>query len=181
MASTCRGAQEALWAHHPRGLRFLGCVLSLSSSFQPRSPLIRSPSLAGDIERHTIPKSQGRQPYYDARKASWGDSFPHPPKNGPQPSPSTAPSPYDLLDDAAPRNKFGGDPKQRGKKAEREMGKRAARSLREDGRRARSAKRAGAKEGDDPFAGFARAASGADGVVDVQLDFGPDGQLRARR
>ncbi|GAA5851827.1 hypothetical protein JCM9279_001899 [Rhodotorula babjevae] len=136
---------------------------------------------SGDIERHTIPKSQGRQPYYDARKASWGDSFPHPPKNGPQPSPSTAPSPYDALDDAAPRNKFGGDPKQRGKKAEREMGKRAARTLREDGRRPRSAKRASAKDGDDPFAGLARGAAGADGVVDVQLDFGPDGQLRARR
>ncbi|GAA5923538.1 hypothetical protein JCM3775_000420 [Rhodotorula graminis] len=136
---------------------------------------------SGDIERHTIPKSQGRQAYYDARKASWGDSFPHAPKNGPQPSPSTAPSPYDSFDDAAPRNKFGGDPKQRGKKAEREMGKRAARALREDGRRARSAKRAGAKDADDPFAGFARAGAGADGVVDVQLDLGPDGQLSARR
>ncbi|KAI5480354.1 hypothetical protein MNV49_000929 [Pseudohyphozyma bogoriensis] len=37
---------------------------------------------SGDIERHIIPKSQGRQAYYDARKASRGDSFPHPPKNG---------------------------------------------------------------------------------------------------
>lgn len=32
----------------------------------------------------TIPKSQGKQPFYDARKSSWGDIFPHPPKNKPQ-------------------------------------------------------------------------------------------------
>ncbi|KAG6865333.1 hypothetical protein C0991_003433 [Blastosporella zonata] len=36
------------------------------------------------IMRMTIPKSQGKQEYYDARKASWGDMFPHPPKNPPQ-------------------------------------------------------------------------------------------------
>ncbi|EJU00040.1 Rsm22-domain-containing protein [Dacryopinax primogenitus] len=35
---------------------------------------------SGNIERHTIPKSQGKQPYYDARKAMWGDAFPHHPK-----------------------------------------------------------------------------------------------------
>lgn len=29
----------------------------------------------------TVPKSQGKQPYYDARKSSWGDIFPHDPKN----------------------------------------------------------------------------------------------------
>jgi len=34
--------------------------------------------------RMTVPKSQGKQPYYDARKSSWGDLFPHPPKNKPQ-------------------------------------------------------------------------------------------------
>lgn len=34
--------------------------------------------------RITIPKSQGKQAYYDARKSSWGDIFPHPPKNPPQ-------------------------------------------------------------------------------------------------
>jgi hypothetical protein len=38
----------------------------------------------GKIMRLTIPKSQGKQPYYDARKSSWGDIFPHPPKNAPQ-------------------------------------------------------------------------------------------------
>jgi len=37
----------------------------------------------GKIMRLTIPKSQGKQPFYDARKSSWGDSFPHPPKNKP--------------------------------------------------------------------------------------------------
>ena len=31
--------------------------------------------------RLTITKSQGKQAYYDARKSSWGDIFPHPPKN----------------------------------------------------------------------------------------------------
>lgn len=36
---------------------------------------------SGKIMRVTIPKSQGKQPYYDARKSSWGDIFPHEPKN----------------------------------------------------------------------------------------------------
>ena len=31
--------------------------------------------------RVTIPKSQGKQEYYDARKSAWGDIFPHPSKN----------------------------------------------------------------------------------------------------
>ncbi|KAF8347029.1 mitochondrial small ribosomal subunit Rsm22-domain-containing protein [Amanita rubescens] len=35
----------------------------------------------GKIMRMTIPRSQGKQPYYDARKSSWGDLFPHQPKN----------------------------------------------------------------------------------------------------
>ncbi|KIK70481.1 hypothetical protein GYMLUDRAFT_32504 [Collybiopsis luxurians FD-317 M1] len=38
----------------------------------------------GKIMRLTIPKSQGKQPYHDARKSSWGDIFPHEPKNKPQ-------------------------------------------------------------------------------------------------
>ncbi|KAK0526069.1 hypothetical protein OC842_005300 [Tilletia horrida] len=37
---------------------------------------------SGAIERFTIPKSAGKQAYQDARKATWGDIFPHPPKNG---------------------------------------------------------------------------------------------------
>ncbi|PSS29720.1 hypothetical protein PHLCEN_2v2868 [Hermanssonia centrifuga] len=35
----------------------------------------------GKIMRMTIPKSQGKQPFYDARKSNWGDIFPHDPKN----------------------------------------------------------------------------------------------------
>lgn len=38
----------------------------------------------GKIIRMTVPRSQGKQPYYDARKSQWGDIFPHPPKNAPQ-------------------------------------------------------------------------------------------------
>ncbi|TFY71841.1 hypothetical protein EVG20_g1169 [Dentipellis fragilis] len=38
----------------------------------------------GRVMRLTVPKSQGKQPYYDARKSEWGDLFPHPPKNAPQ-------------------------------------------------------------------------------------------------
>jgi ribosomal protein RSM22 (predicted rRNA methylase) len=38
---------------------------------------------SGRIERATVPRSQGRQPYHDARKARWGDLFPHAPKNAP--------------------------------------------------------------------------------------------------
>ncbi|PFH52318.1 hypothetical protein AMATHDRAFT_140364 [Amanita thiersii Skay4041] len=34
----------------------------------------------GKILRMTIPKSQGKQPFYDARKSAWGDIFPHAPK-----------------------------------------------------------------------------------------------------
>lgn len=38
----------------------------------------------GKILRMTVPKSQGKQPFYDARKSEWGDLFPHEPKNTPQ-------------------------------------------------------------------------------------------------
>jgi len=38
---------------------------------------------SGKIMRITIPKSQGKQVFYDARKSSWGDIFPHSPKNAP--------------------------------------------------------------------------------------------------
>ncbi|RKP12176.1 mitochondrial small ribosomal subunit Rsm22-domain-containing protein, partial [Piptocephalis cylindrospora] len=34
----------------------------------------------GHLERIIIPKSQGKVPYYDARKTRWGDLFPHAPK-----------------------------------------------------------------------------------------------------
>ncbi|KAG0227072.1 37S ribosomal protein S22 [Actinomortierella wolfii] len=38
---------------------------------------------SGRLERMVIPKSQGKIPYRDARKAMWGDLFPHQPKNKP--------------------------------------------------------------------------------------------------
>lgn len=41
--------------------------------------------LIGMIMRMTYPRSQGKQIYYDARKSSWGDIFPHAPKHQPIP------------------------------------------------------------------------------------------------
>ncbi|KAI9250335.1 mitochondrial small ribosomal subunit Rsm22-domain-containing protein [Sporodiniella umbellata] len=38
-------------------------------------------SKEGEIQRMVIPKSQGKIPYRDARKAMWGDLFPHDSKN----------------------------------------------------------------------------------------------------
>ncbi|GJE86251.1 Rsm22-cox11 tandem protein [Phanerochaete sordida] len=46
--------------------------------------VIDSCAAEGNIIRMTVPKSQGKQPYYDARKSAWGDIFPHDPKNAPQ-------------------------------------------------------------------------------------------------
>jgi len=46
--------------------------------------ILDSCTAEGKVMRITIPKSQGKQPFYDARKASWGDMFPHEPKNAPQ-------------------------------------------------------------------------------------------------
>ncbi|POW23398.1 hypothetical protein PSHT_00067 [Puccinia striiformis] len=40
-------------------------------------------ALSGEIERFTVPKSQGKQAYYDARKSFWGDSWPHGSKKTP--------------------------------------------------------------------------------------------------
>jgi len=34
-------------------------------------------AVSGQIERLTVPRSQGKQAYYDARKTFWGDSWPH--------------------------------------------------------------------------------------------------------
>ena len=53
------------------------CLLHCASNFV-------YPFVLGRIMRMTIPRSQGKQPYYDARKSAWGDIFPHPPKNSPQ-------------------------------------------------------------------------------------------------
>jgi ribosomal protein RSM22 (predicted rRNA methylase) len=38
-------------------------------------------STSGEIQRMVTPKSQGKIAYRDARKAMWGDLFPHPSKN----------------------------------------------------------------------------------------------------
>lgn len=64
----------------------------------------------------TIPRSQGKQAYHDARKASWGDAFPHAPRIAPQlrtrgirrlgPVPSTSP---DGANDVAGSNRLGAD------------------------------------------------------------------------
>ncbi|GAA6004821.1 hypothetical protein JCM11491_002245 [Sporobolomyces phaffii] len=144
----------------------------------------------GEIERHTIPKSQGRQEYYDARKSAWGDAFPHAPKNGPQPSPSTSQalptSPTrSATDDAGkPKNKFGGSFKGRSNKAAREYGKREARELRdvEAGRVRRRDKREDArlkKTGlwDDAF-GSGGGAGGGGGVKEYNVELGDDGEFK---
>ncbi|KAF9270814.1 Rsm22-domain-containing protein [Marasmius fiardii PR-910] len=46
--------------------------------------ILDSCTAEGKIMRLTVPRSQGKQPYYDARKSVWGDMFPHEPKNKPQ-------------------------------------------------------------------------------------------------
>ncbi|KAG7099840.1 hypothetical protein E1B28_001648 [Marasmius oreades] len=46
--------------------------------------ILDSCTAEGKIMRLTVPRSQGKQPYYDARKSAWGDIFPHEPKNKPQ-------------------------------------------------------------------------------------------------
>ncbi|KAI0257273.1 mitochondrial small ribosomal subunit Rsm22-domain-containing protein [Lactifluus subvellereus] len=79
---------------HGRNLAEIDSLLKAEASHWPRlvfPPLKKSGHVvmdvcapSGKILRMTIPKSQGKQPYYDARKSSWGDIFPHEPKNPPQ-------------------------------------------------------------------------------------------------
>lgn len=59
-----------------------GCTTEGEPSFT--SCIFSNEMITGKIMRLTIPRSQGKQPYYDARKSGWGDIFPHPPKNPPQ-------------------------------------------------------------------------------------------------
>lgn len=54
----------------------------LSSKPSARNNLSEMRLPSGEIARIVIPKSQGKQAYYDARKSAWGDLFPHDPKNG---------------------------------------------------------------------------------------------------
>ena len=56
-----------------------GCT---AEGTEKKIPMVQTfHTLTGKIMRMTIPRSQGKQPYYDARKSSWGDIFPHQPKN----------------------------------------------------------------------------------------------------
>ncbi|KAF8831907.1 hypothetical protein HHX47_DHR1001279 [Lentinula edodes] len=58
------------------------CTPEGTSSIRPIA--LNAHNFKGKIMRLTVPRSQGKQPYYDARKSSWGDLFPHEPKNPPQ-------------------------------------------------------------------------------------------------
>ena len=61
---------------HPSGELFLAmCVL-----FHRLFKLIIVISITGQLVRMTIPRSQSKQAYYDARKVTWGDMFPFEPK-----------------------------------------------------------------------------------------------------
>lgn len=119
----------------------------LTSSFQ----LLILSIHTGVLEQHTIPKSQGRQEYYDARKAAWGDSFPHPPKNGPK-AMETWTEEQQKLEEKLDKFKKGGA-RLHSKKAER------------TGRDLRRRKDGGEEMGDG-------------GIRDFELEIGPDGQLK---
>ncbi|KWU47519.1 Rsm22-domain-containing protein [Rhodotorula sp. JG-1b] len=124
---------------------------------------------SGEIERHVISKRLGRQPYYDARKSAWGDSFPHAAHNGPMPSPLTAESTSTL--EQKPQNKFGGDFKERSVKADRQRGREAAQELRMGARRARSMRREYARERREYESRQARSKEPDEhGVVEYELD-----------
>ncbi|POY74148.1 hypothetical protein BMF94_2960 [Rhodotorula taiwanensis] len=125
---------------------------------------------SGEIERHVISKRLGRQPYYDARKSAWGDSFPHTAHNGPIPSPLTVESSATL--EQKPQNKFGGDFKERSTKAERQRGREAAQELRMGARRQRSMRREYARMNREEQARQSAYSKGADehGVTEYALD-----------
>ncbi|KAJ7665334.1 Rsm22-domain-containing protein [Mycena polygramma] len=85
---------ESLAIEEPDTQVALDAALRLEAFHWPRlvfPPLKKSGHIILDgctpeakIMRMTVPKSQGKQPFYDARKSSWGDIFPHEPKNPPQ-------------------------------------------------------------------------------------------------
>lgn len=167
------------------GLSSTGAVASPASLLaQARligPPLKRSGHIILDVcaasqrlERHTIPKSQGRQPYYDARKAHWGDAFPHPPKNGAQPAPAD-PTAHPETQDTR-RDKFGaGQSKVRSKKASRIEGEKDWKNEeRSREARAKGMGKKGRRSGE-----FGGQGEGRDGEVDeFELEIGADGQLR---
>lgn len=97
---------------------------------------------AGELERHIVSKRQGRQVYYDARKSSWGDAFPHSGYNGPAPSPYAREVPEQELPNQMV-DKFDAGSKRRVKKAQRQEGKGAAMDFRYDEKTQARAERAG--------------------------------------
>lgn len=74
---------EGLSSHHVLTIYISFPSRSLKYLYETNNPSIIFLNI-GKVMRITIPKSQGKQPFYDARKASWGDIFPHEPKNTPQ-------------------------------------------------------------------------------------------------
>ncbi|KAJ6541927.1 mitochondrial small ribosomal subunit Rsm22-domain-containing protein [Mycena capillaripes] len=94
LSSAVEDMDENRAIQEPATLSALNAALRLEAYNWPRlvfPPLKKSGHIIldgctpeGKIMRMTIPKSQGKQPFYDARKSSWGDIFPHEPKNRPQ-------------------------------------------------------------------------------------------------
>lgn len=149
------------------------CTAAGSSFSSQRSQLCLMASFnlkPGQMERHNIPKSQGRQEYYDARKSAWGDSFPHAPKNGATLAP--------MGKEVSIKDKFGeGKSKVRSKKEER-----SAKWIREE-LVPKSGKRMGKILKREKALADAAAAEEEDGddggqVKEFELEFGKDGELK---
>lgn len=126
---------EALTSFTPPNQEDLEAALREESFSWPRlvfPPLKRSGHIIldgctseGKIMRMIIPRSQGKQPYYDARKSSWGDIFPHEPKNpGQERYPSTGGKHSDIHERSGKKSKLDGKKstglKDRRKKSRRE-------------------------------------------------------------
>ncbi|BGO90730.1 hypothetical protein NBRC10512_000670 [Rhodotorula toruloides] len=99
-------------------------------------------SPSGELERHVVSKRQGRQIYYDARKSSWGDAFPHTGSQGAEPSPYAREVPEENLPNQL-GDKFASSSKRRVKKAQRQAGKVAAIDFRYEDRIEAREERAG--------------------------------------
>ncbi|RKP09125.1 mitochondrial small ribosomal subunit Rsm22-domain-containing protein, partial [Thamnocephalis sphaerospora] len=85
-----RKAERPVAVIHPPNDPARGMYIEMEAFHWPRlisPPLKRGGHVimdvctsSGYIERMTVPKSQGKVIYRDARKSHWGDLFPHPPK-----------------------------------------------------------------------------------------------------
>lgn len=106
------------------------------------NPSLTRPEGAGELERHVVSKRQGRQIYYDARKSSWGDAFPHTGSQGAEPSPYAREVPEENLPNQL-GDKFASSSKRRVKKAQRQAGKVAAIDFRYEDRIEAREERAG--------------------------------------